>query len=93
VNTLLEELRINLYRAAQEHHRTGALYYAALEKSSKETQKIATDEYKVSAEAYFGHLSVCEQHLLSIENDEEMQQELQRIQTLKHSVGTVIKYL
>jgi len=93
VNTLLEELRINLYRAAQEHHRTGALYYAALEKSSKETQKIAADEYKDSAEAYFGVLSVCEQHLLSIEKDEEMQQELKRIQTMKHSVETVLKYL
>jgi hypothetical protein len=93
VNILLEELRINLYRAAQEHHRTGALYYAALERSAKETQKIAADEYKDSAEAYFGVLSVCEQHLLTIEKDEEMQQELKRIQTMKHSVETVLKYL
>ena len=93
MQTSLNELRINLYRAAQEHHRTGALYYAALERSSKELQKIATDEYKDSAGVYFGVLSVCEQHLLSIEKDEEMQQELKRIQTLKHSVETVLKYL
>jgi hypothetical protein len=93
VSTALEELRINLYRAAQEHHRTGALYYAALEKSSKENQKRAADQYKVSAQLYLSALSLFAQRLISIERDEEMDLELKRIQTRIHAVEVVLNYL
>jgi hypothetical protein len=93
VQTSLDELRINLYRAAQEYHRTGALYYAALEESSKETQKIAANQYKASAELYLSALSLFEQSLLSIERDEEMELELNKLQTRIHAVEVVLKYL
>jgi hypothetical protein len=93
VHTSLNELRINLYRAAQEHHRTGARYYAALEKSSKEKQKIAAEQYKASAELYLSALSSFEQSLLSIERDKEMELELIKLQTRIHAVEVVLKYL
>jgi hypothetical protein len=78
---------------AQEHHRTGTLYYAALERSHKETQKIAADEYRLAAEKYLSALSLYGQHLISIERDEELDLELQRIQTRIHAVEVVLNYL
>jgi hypothetical protein len=78
---------------AQEHHRSGVLYYASLETPSKKTQKTAAEQYKLSAELYLNSLTLCESHLLSLERDKEMQQELKRIQTMKHSVEIVLKYL
>jgi hypothetical protein len=89
----IAELRTNIYRAAQEHHRTGALYYAALERSPKETQKIAADDYKVVAELYLGARSLYGQRLISIERDEELDLELQKVQTRIHAVGVVLNYL
>jgi hypothetical protein len=84
---------MNLYKAAQEHHRTGALYYAALEKSQKETQKIAANQYKASAEMYLSALCLFEQSLHSIERDEEMELELNKLQTRIHAVEVILKYL
>jgi hypothetical protein len=84
---------MNLCRVALEHYGIGALYYAALEKSPKEAQKTTAAQYKVSAEAYFGALSMYEQHLLSIERDDEIHQELKSIQTSRHSVELLLKYL
>jgi hypothetical protein len=93
MNTFLNNLQVRLNEAALEHYRAGAIYYSSLEKSSKKTRQIASERYRSSAENYSGELSFCEQALLSVERDEDMERELKRLQSLLHSIRSILQYL
>jgi hypothetical protein len=88
-----DDLLQNLYKVAQAHHQAGALYYASLEKNDTKSRDEAAAQYKISGEMYLTALTVCEQRLLNMERDVDMEAELRRIQTLIHSVSVVLKYL
>jgi hypothetical protein len=80
-----DDLLTKLYGAAKLYHQEGAAYYSTIVNRPKDKSK-AAQPYRDAGNAYLAILFTCQQYLLSIERDESLEKELERIQTLFRSV-------
>lgn len=78
------ELRLQLHRVSEAYHSALADYYAAL--SSHRAESLIADlvtRINAAGAAYEVAISESEQYLLTIERDERLEDELQRIVRLR----------
>ena len=89
---LFDDLLLQLYQAAKVYHGKAVEYYSVINSNPKDKSE-AAKQYRIAGEAYLDGLFACEQYLLSINREEDLEIELVHIQAIRHAVQTTLFHL